>query len=317
MTPATVRANGDVLVVGSLNADLIVRTQRFPRGGETVHGEDLTVQPGGKSANQAVAAARLGAQAVMIGAVGDDANADLLVTSLADASVDVSRVTRTADVATGTAIITVDAAGENTIIVSPGANGLLSPAAISAHEDAFAIASLVCLCLEIPTNTVVAAAALAHRHGASVMLNLSPFADVGSELLAAADVLLVNEHELAQLVSAADTAPADWSAVLDRLMNLGIGCTVVTRGADDAVILDRDAVEPIVFVPAPSVDAVDTTGAGDAFTGALAASLAAGDSLAAAAHLAVRVGAYATQAVGAQSSYPTLADLEGWDGRVG
>ncbi|WP_188545834.1 ribokinase [Rhodococcoides trifolii] len=298
----------DVLVVGSLNADLIVRTERFPRGGETVHGDDLIVGAGGKSANQAVAASRLGSRVAMIGAVGDDAHADIVLASLDAAAVDITRVERIEDAVTGTAVITVDAAGENTIVVSAGANGRLAPASLDRHLDAFDGVRVVCLCLEAPLEVVRDAARRGRDAGARILVNLSPFEAV-TDLLEPGDVLLVNEHELELLV---DGPVHDWTDVVSTLATLSIRTAVVTRGARGAVVLDADGDPTVVIVPAPSVEPVDTTGAGDAFTGALAARLAAGESLSDAATYAARVGAYATLRVGTQSSYPDLSTLEGW-----
>ncbi|MGU3431895.1 ribokinase [Actinomycetes bacterium M1A6_2h] len=298
----------DVLIVGSLNADLIVRTQRFPRGGETVHGDDLIVGAGGKSANQAVAASKLGSRVAMIGAVGDDAHADVVLTSLEHAAVDTSRVERIDDCATGTAVITVDASGENTIVVSAGANGRLAPDSLERHHEVFEGVRVVCLCLEAPLAVVRDAARRGRDAGARILLNLSPF-DAVTDLLQAGDVLLVNEHELELLL---DGTVKDWTHVLERLTELSIRTAVVTRGAQGAVVLDADGDGSVVTVPSPSVTPVDTTGAGDAFTGALASRLAAGETLSAAAAFAAQVGAYATLRVGTQSSYPDRQALDGW-----
>ena len=278
---------GRVVVVGSLNADLVVRTRRFPRPGETLRGEDLLVLPGGKSANQAVAAGRLGGDVALVGAVGDDGNGALLRSSVAAAGVDVSGVATRPDVPTGTAVITVDDAGENTIVVSAGANGTLAPADLPA--DVLAGAAVLCLCLEVSTDVVLAAARAARAAGAVVVTNLSPYGPVPDELLALTDVLLVNEHEAAQLGGH------------------GVRRSIVTRGGAGCVVHDGDA-EP-VHVAAVPVQAVDTTGCGDAFTGATALRLAAGDTLADAARYAVGVGAFAATRPGAQSSYPTPEEL--------
>lgn len=305
----------DVLIVGSLNADLIVRTHRFPRAGETVHGDDLIVGAGGKSANQAVAASKLGSRVAMIGAVGDDAHADVLLTSLDAASVDTSRVERIPDVATGTAVITVDAEGENTIVVSAGANGRLSRESLERYSSAFDGVRVVCLCLEAPIDVVRDAARRGRAAGARILVNLSPF-DAVSDLLEPGDVVLLNEHELQLLLEGADGAAGaggdDWENVLDRLVGLSIRTAVVTRGSQGAVVLNADSDPSIATVPSPSVTPVDTTGAGDAFTGALASCLAEGRNLRDAATFAAKVGAYATLRIGTQSSYPDRATLEKW-----
>lgn len=277
-----------IVVVGSLNADLVVRTERFPQPGETLHGSDLAILPGGKSANQAVAAGRLGGTVRMIGAVGDDGNGTLLRESVASAGVDTTRVAVRQGVATGTAVITVDAAGENTIVVSGGANATLTPEDLPA--DAFDGAGVLGLCLEVSLDVVLAAARAGHAAGATVLTNLSPFGAVPQELLDLTDVLLVNEHEAA------------------ALGDHGVARSIVTRGGAGCVVHDGDA-DP-VEVAAVRVDPVDTTGCGDAFTGAVALRLDVGDSLVEAARYAVGVGAYAATKPGAQASYPTTSELE-------
>ncbi|WP_263055363.1 ribokinase [Curtobacterium sp. RIT-PI-V] len=277
-----------IVIVGSLNADLVVRTERFPKPGETLHGSDLAILPGGKSANQAVAAGRLGGTVRMIGAVGDDGNGALLRDSVAAAGADTTHVAVREGVATGTAVITVDAAGENTIVISAGANGTLTPADVPA--DAFDDAGVLGLCLEVSIDAVLAAARAAHAAGVTVLTNLSPFGAVPAELLELTDVLLVNEHEA------------------ESLGEHGVARSIVTRGGSGCVVHDGEA-DP-VSIDAVRVEPVDTTGCGDAFMGSVALRLAAGDSLVDAARFAVGVGAYAATKAGAQASYPTTAELE-------
>ncbi len=305
---------GRVAVVGSLNADLTVRVERFPGPGETLTGSELVVAPGGKGSNQAAAAAMLGSSVRLIGAVGDDDHGSFLLGEARRARVDVDGVRRLADHATGTAMIVVDAAGENTIIVSPGANGaltpelvtpeLLTPEPVSAH--ALDGADVLCLCLEVPLDTVIAAARLGRAAGATVLLNLSPYAVVGSDLLDLADILLVNRSEAALLLGM-DTLPGDPSSWPE----LPVARTVVTLGGDGAVVVDRTAAADsrVAMIPPTRVDVVDTTGSGDAFTGGLAHRLAARDSLVDAARFAARAGALAATRPGAQSSYSALVDL--------
>lgn len=277
-----------IVIVGSLNADLVVRTDRFPKPGETLHGSDLAILPGGKSANQAVAAGRLGGTVRMIGAVGDDGNGALLRASVAAAGADTTHVAVRQGTATGTAVITVDAHGENTIVISGGANATLTPDDLPA--EAFRDAAVLGLCLEVSIDVVLAAARAAHEAGVTVLTNLSPFGDVPRELLDLTDVLLVNEHEAA------------------ALGDHGVARSIVTRGGDGSVVHDGDAAP--VEVPAVPVEAVDTTGCGDAFMGAVALRLAAGDPLLEAARFAAGVGAYAATGAGAQASYPTTTQLE-------
>jgi ribokinase len=293
-----------VVIVGSLNADLFVEVAALPRPGETVRGSDLTVRPGGKGANQAAAAGLLGADVTMIGAVGADDHGRLLLSAAASAGVR-TEVIRTVDVATGTAMITVDGQGENTIIVSAGANALLS------RDDARAGIQdrtvVVGLCLEIGAETVSASVARAKEVGATVVLNLSPFRRVEPGVLAGVDVLLVNEIELGQLVGAFD----DLDQARSRLADAGIGRAVVTLGDAGAAILDADG-PTIRRIASPRVEVVDTTGCGDAFAGALITRLAAGDELDDAVITAVLVGAYAATGRGAQPSYPTAQQLAAW-----
>ncbi|MEO6944873.1 MAG: ribokinase [Lacisediminihabitans sp.] len=298
-------ASANVAVVGSINVDEIVAVQRHPLPGETLLATSSAVAPGGKGANQAVAAARLGASVRMVGAVGDDERAAVALSLLLDAGVDLSAVVRT-HAPTGVARITVDAAGENTIIVIPGANAEVDAAFVAEHENVIASAAVVVLQGEIPAAGSARAAAFATGR---VLVNLAPVIEVPAAVLDAADPLVVNEHEARLLLSAlSDTSNQSYGAdedVVRRLHAHGIRSVVLTRGADGAVCLDDDGIAVIV---SPHVTAVDTSGAGDAFVGALATRLAAGDDLRAAARFAVRVGAFAVQASGTQPSYPWAGD---------
>ncbi|MGN6426125.1 MAG: ribokinase [Leifsonia sp.] len=293
---------GRILVVGSLNADLVVQTERFPRAGETVAGGDLSIGAGGKGANQAVAAGRLGGDVALVGAVGADANGELLRSAVAGSGVDTSLVSVREGVATGTALITVAADGENTIVVSAGANGTLSPADLP--DDALAGAAVLGLCLEVPEATVRDAAERGRAAGVTVLLNPSPFGPAASRLAPLADVLLVNEGEAEALLGlGAGAAADDRDAVRAGFRALGVQRAVVTRGGDGCLVLDGDA-DP-EHVPAVRISPVDTTGAGDAFMGALLLRLAEGDDLLTAARFAAGVGAFAASRPGAQASYPT------------
>ena len=268
--------NSDVLVVGSANADLVVAVDRRPGGGETVLGGD-TVLSGGKGANTAVAAGRLGADVALLGAVGDDVYGRLLLDSLRAAGVDTGLV-RTSDRPTGIAYITVTPDGENSILVSPGANSSLEPADVEAVFDGVQV---MVASLEVPLPAVEHAVARAAEKGVKVLLNLSPAAKLSAETLAKLDVLLVNEHEAAWL-----TGPG---ADFRKLLDLGPRAAVVTLGAAGAVVVEEHGTTEVA---SPKVEAVDTTGAGDAFAGALAASLADGADLVSAAKRAVRVAAF-------------------------
>lgn len=264
----------------------------------------MSTLPGGKGANQATAAALLGGDVRIVGAVGDDSNGELLRGSLETAGVDTSWLSTVTGVATGTAMITVTGNGENTIVASPGANEALTAAHVCG-ADAFSCRVVLGLCLEIELDVVSAAAERAHEAGVVVLLNLSPFTSVPRELLALTDVLLVNEQEATQLLGV-DVESADPAAVLAELARLGITRAVVTRGPAGSFVVDSGV---FTTVDSFAVRAVDTTGCGDAFMGSLAVRLAAGDSLAVAAQFATAVGAFAATGEGAQSSYPTLPQL--------
>jgi len=245
----------DVVVVGSANVDLVLPVQRIPRPGETVLSGAMTRGPGGKGANQAVASARAGARTAMVASLGVDDAGDLLRDALSDAGVDLALVT-SSTTPTGTAIITVDECGENSIVVAPGAN-----AELTLTEDAARVvgrAKIVLSQLEIPFATVQEAAATSSYF----ILNAAPAAELSDELLADVDLLVVNESE-AELI-----AGADRSALLKR-----VPAAVVTLGGAGAVILTRGGVE--IAVPGVPVDVVDTTAAGDTFCGVLAATLSA------------------------------------------
>ena len=313
----TIATPAPIVVVGSLNADLTIYCERLPLPGETVHGNGFAVNPGGKSANQAVAASKLGGRVVLIGAVGDDANGTMLLASTAGAGVDVSRVRRSPEAATGVAVISVDASGENNIIISAGANGTLAPEDVAGSADVFERASVVCLCLEVGLDTVEAAARLGHDAGATVLLNLSPYAEIPASLAGLCDVLLVNAHEASLFLggtavpdAGADTAA--WAPVRSRFADRGLQRVVVTLGADGSVVLDSGAVAGghVTRIEPTRVNATDTTGAGDAFTGAVAARLAAGESLPAAAAFASVAAALAATRKGTQTAYPDVADVE-------
>ncbi|MGK5630108.1 ribokinase, partial [Streptomyces sp. URMC 123] len=205
----------DLLVVGSANADLVVGVERRPGAGETVLGSDLAVHPGGKGANQAVAAARLGARTALLARVGDDAHGRLLLDAQRAAGVDTSAVL-VGGAPTGVALITVDPSGDNSIVVSPGANARLSPEDVRAAEPLLAAARVVSLQMEIPRETVVAAARAAARAGTRVVLNPSPPAELPDDVLAVCDPLVVNEHEARVLLGGGPGGPDAGDGTGDR-----------------------------------------------------------------------------------------------------
>jgi ribokinase len=305
-------ATGTVVVVGSINVDQVVTVDRLPLPGETLIGSSMTLSPGGKGANQAVAAARRGARTVMIGAVGDDGRADDALPYLRSSGVDVSGVD-TVPGPTGLAIVSVGGDSENTIVVVPGANGAVGASAVGSHSSALSEAAVIVLQGEIPVDGI--AAAVQHA-GGRVVFNLAPVIDVPADVVKAADPLVVNEHEGRLLLaawgaSASDSQATDEEARVDdesvvaSLRAQGVTSVVMTRGAAGAIVSDASGT---VLVASPKVAAVDSSGAGDAFVGALAAGLAAGASLLEAAQDAVRVGAFSVTGVGTQASYPTLED---------
>jgi ribokinase len=322
MSAGTAGAHGRIVVVGSLNADLTIYCERLPLPGETVHGTGFAVNPGGKSANQAVAASLLGGAVSLIGAVGDDSNGEMLQASTAGAGVDISHVRTSQSAATGVAVIAVDAHGENNIIISAGANGTLAPADVAASADAFDGASVVCLCLEVSLETVEAAARMGHDAGATVLLNLSPYGEIPQSLADLTDVLLVNAHEGSLFLGDAEMPDggmpgagaddADWDQVRQRFAGRGLQRILVTLGANGSVVLDSlgAGTGRVTRIAPVKVHAVDTTGAGDAFTGAVAARLAAGEPLAEAAAFASVAAALAATRKGTQAAYAGVADVE-------
>ncbi|MET8611803.1 ribokinase [Streptomyces misionensis] len=293
----------DLLVVGSANADLVIGVERRPGAGETVLGGDLSVHPGGKGANQAVAAARLGARTALLARVGDDGHGRLLLDSLRSAGVDPAGVLA-GGAPTGVALITVDPSGDNSIVVSPGANARLTPADVRAAEGLLRASRVVSAQLEIPLETVEEVVR-ALPSGTRFVLNPSPPRPLPAEVLAACDPLIVNEHEARVLLGGAGAGeePEDWAR---GLLALGPRSVVVTLGAEGALVHDGSGATRVASV---KVDAVDTTGAGDAFTAALAWRLGTGASLAQAAGYAARVGAAAVTKPGAQESYPTAEEV--------
>jgi len=334
--------SAEVVVVGSINVDQVVTTDRLPLPGETLIGTSMTLLPGGKGANQAVAAARRGAATTMVGAVGDDVHAEAALPLLVASGVDVGRVGVAAG-PTGLAVVTVGSDSENTIVVVPGANASVDEEAVARHSEVVSGAAVVVLQGEIPVSGIERAARLATGR---LVLNLAPVVAVSAEVVRLADPLVLNEHEgrlLLEMIapdaagrlagressdsstgasssdasstgaSSTDADTAD-AAVVAELRALGTASVVLTRGAAGALVSDASG---SWSVPSPRVRAVDSSGAGDAFVGALSAALASGSSLLEAAQEAVRVGAYSVTTAGTQPSYPGLDDdLPGTDEQV-
>ena len=292
----------DILVVGSLNMDLVVRVPRFPAPGETISGEDLALIPGGKGANQAVAAARLGANVSMLGRVGSDVFGQSLLENLAQNHVDVSRVQRDA-AATGTATIIVDAHGQNSIVLSPGANGKVTPDDVTDLPDA----NTLLLQFEIPSETVLSTARQAREKGMRVIVNPAPARKMDKALLKSIDVLVPNETELSLLTGVPVTDIASAEAAARQLMLQGAGMVIVTRGEHGSLAVTKSGHH---MIPSFKVNVVDTTAAGDAFIGGLAVSLVENKPFNEALNYANACGALATMKFGAQPSLPTKDEVD-------
>lgn len=298
---------GTVAVLGSANADLVVHVDRRPLGGETLLGSDLQQFPGGKGANQAAAAARSGAQVRFLGAWGNDGNAAFLRAALEGAGVDVSHVA-VVPMPTGTAMIMITPDGENSIVVSSGANRTINIDAAAAVSDQWLTADVLVMNLEIPYETVADVAARAAAAGVRVVINAAPARQLDDATLRLCDPLLVNEHEaLAVLGERQLPTGASFEDTAQALMAAGAKSVVITLGAKGAVVASPTGVERI---SAYSVQVADTTGAGDAFVGATAAELARGIPLERAVEFATAMSAVAVTRMGAQSSYADRAEVE-------
>jgi len=291
-----------ILVVGSLNADLVVRAPRFPGPGETISGDDLQVIAGGKGANQAVAAARLGAQVSMLGRVGKDNFGDFLLDNLKANNVD-SQLVQRDDASTGTATIIVDSNGQNSIVLSAGANGNVS--SVDVEHASFATFNLLLLQLEIPTLTVLRAAQRAREHNVRVILNPAPAKEIPDELIALADYIIPNQTELSLLtgVEVKDISSAEHAA--KKLMERGAQNVIVTLGSKGALVVNKDT---STHVDTYRVDVVDTTAAGDAFIGGFA-SILDSSSLLDAIRYGCACGALACTKFGAQPSLPNVEQV--------
>jgi ribokinase len=298
-----------VVVIGSANMDLVVRCAQLPAPGETVVGGHFVTVSGGKGANQAVAAARLGGEVRFVGRVGTDAFGDALYSSLIADGILPDHLRRDPTAPTGVALIGVDDRGQNAIIVAPGANHQLVPADIDAARDSIEAAAIVMIQLEIPPDTVAHAVALAKEVGTQVLLNPAPVSHttpLPHALLRQVDVLTPNEHEAVNLLGHATPDGMDMEEVARQLVEIGIGCVVVTLGGDGCILATAKEVRRL---PALRVTPVDTTAAGDCFTGALAVALAEGWGIEAAIAFATRAAAISVTRMGAQPSLPIREDV--------
>ncbi len=294
-----------VTVVGSINMDLVVQVNEMPKIGETVMGRDYQQHFGGKGANQAVAAARLGAEVSMIGCVGNDAFGTAMYENLKKEGIDVSGIRISEDVSSGKALIIVEK-GNNAIVVDGAANLTLTPEDIRQNEDIIKNSDCVLLQLEIPIQTVIEAARIAKENGVTVILNPAPAALVPDELLSLVDIFLPNETECSFYagVDVEDENMAGYA--IHMLLNRGIKSVVVTMGSKGAAYNIGDE---IYQAESRKVDAVDSTAAGDSFIGALASQLGDGKSLEEAVKFACVVGSIVVTRHGAQPSIPTLSEV--------
>ncbi|WP_256841163.1 ribokinase [Ornithinimicrobium cryptoxanthini] len=307
-----------LLVIGSSNVDLFATVPRHPFPGETLLGTGGARAAGGKGANQALAAALQGANVQFVGAVGDDADAELALAGMRAAGVDLDRVVTVSGAPTGLAIITVSQDGENTIVVIPGANAQVSAEQAVGAVERMGADDILLMQGELPLKSTEAAVRAAGAAGLRVVLNVAPWLALEHDVLTAADPLVLNEHEAQLAVAEFGLAPEGGGpmAMARALRMAGAPSVVITLGAEGAVVASAEPASQVsgsrapvsgarvTRLPSPRVTAVDSTGAGDAFTGALAARLLEGDDLQDAAAHAVRVGAYAVQRRGAQPSYP-------------
>lgn len=294
--------NARICVVGSLNMDLVTRTPRIPIPGETIIGHEFFTAPGGKGANQAVAAARLGAQVSMVGRVGADDFGQAMRRTLADDGVDCTYVFEDEAANTGIAAILVDDGGENSIVVASGANARLSPADVERAKAAIVGADVLLLQLEVPLETVIRAAEIARAHGVTVVLNPAPARSDLAPLLPLVDILIPNESETALLTGLPVDSADELRAAAEALRATGVGVIILTLGAQGVMLVQASGAER---VPAFAVTPVDATAAGDAFVGGFAVALAEGKPLAEAVRWGAAAGGLAATKLGAQPSLPS------------
>lgn len=301
---------GRVVIVGSLSMDLVVQTVRRPEKGETIRGTGFGMFAGGKGNNQAMAAARAGADVTMVGRVGTDDFGDTLLATLRRERVDTTYMVQDHDTPTGIAHITVDAQGDNYIVIAQQSNAKLCEADISKAREVIANAKVVLMQLEVPMAPLIAAAALARRNGAMVILNPAPAPSEGSlpkELLEHVSLIVPNQPEATQLTGC-DASTVDGAREAGRkFLEAGIEKAIITLGEQGALIVEKNSDK---LIKAFKVESIDTTAAGDAFCGALAAALANGSALEEAALMGCAAGALATTKLGAEPSLPHRSEID-------
>lgn len=296
-----------ILVVGSSNTDMVIRTEHLPAPGETVIGGTFFMNPGGKGANQAVAVARLGGRVAFICKTGNDIFGRQACELFDAEGIDTTYVFSDPQHPSGVALITVDTRAENCIVVAPGANACLTPEDIRLSSEAFDAANLVLLQLEIPMETVEEAAFTARAKGKTVILNPAPASALSERLLRAVDLITPNESEAEAITGVKITDEASALAAAEKLVGMGVGNVIVTLGAKGALVYNGQA---HAMVQACKVQAVDTTAAGDIFNGALVVALSEGRPLVEAAQFAAKASAIAVTRIGAQSSAPYRTEVD-------
>ncbi len=300
------RLREPIVVLGSSNTDMIIKVPRIPKPGETVLGGAFSTAAGGKGANQAVAAARAGGDVTFIARIGTDMFGERAVKGFIADGINIEHVVRDGDVPSGVALIFVGAAGENSIAVASGCNSRLMTSDVTAAKDAIVSAGILLMQLEVPIGTVRAAAELASGSGVPVILNPAPAQPLGDDLLGHITILTPNEHEVLRLTGVAVTDEASAQAAADALMARGVDTVLITLGARGAYVANADYRG---IVPSFTVEAVDTTAAGDVFNGVLAASLADGGPLIDAVRFACGAAALSVTKLGAQTSTPIRDDI--------
>lgn len=299
-------SDAKVTVVGSFAVGLTLRADRFPVKGETLIGRDFDEGPGGKGSNQAVQVARLGGDVEFVALIGEDAFGDVAVKLYAQEKVGATHLMRTKDRNTGVGFIVLNSEGDNFIILDPGANALLSPAHVDTAVNRIRESKVVITQLEIPAATAAHAMRIGRQAGATTILNPAPAAPFLPDAFSSVDIVTPNHTELRVLLGRPPDDPADSKDLCSELLKAGVGTVILTRGEEGVMIVRRDGAKEI---PAMPVNVVDTTGAGDAFSGTLAASLAEGMALEDAAKRAVAAGALACTKLGVIPALPYAKDV--------